>query len=523
MDETYDLVVVGAGPAGLSAALYAARIGRRVALVEKDRIGGDCTWSLCLPVRTLIKAARVAHQVRTAADYGITVRPPRAVSAAATAVAGTAGAVPAGATAFIDGMGPDADADTPYEVEVNLQTVLGRMRAAITDIVYGEESPAALRRQGVQLYLGRARLIDPYTVRVGENELKARRIVLTPGARPFVPSIPGLRQVRHYTYQTLWDIPALPRHLLVLGAGPTGCEMAQSFARLGARVTMVDAGDQLLARDEPDASALIADVFAREGIGLRLGYHVRRVQQSDGGIHLVSGDDEIVGDALLVTVGRTPHVTGLGLDVAGVEFGRNGIMVDDYLRTTQPHILAAGDCTGPHYPIHYAAWQGLVAARNALLPWAARGRSEVVPRTTFTDPEVAQVGLTEAQARQMHGDAVSVTTWPISRVDRALAEGETTGFVRLIYRRGRVRSGRLLGVTIVAGSAGEMIHEWVLALQGGVRLSQLTRAMHVYPTYTQGNAEIAGSVLSERLIAGGIDRVAGRLDRVAAGLAHLLR
>ncbi|MGI5914833.1 MAG: FAD-dependent oxidoreductase [Anaerolineae bacterium] len=509
MVEQYDLLIVGAGPAGLAAAMYAARIGRRVALVEKDRIGGDCTWSLCIPFRTLIKAARVAHQIRVAGQYGITVDQTRPVT------------VPASAGATISS--PDDADDASASVTANLQAVFGRMRAVVADIAFREESPSALRRQGIQLYLGRARFVNPYTIRVGDVELAGRRILLTTGARPFVPSIPGLRQVRHYTYQTLWDMPALPKHLLVLGAGPTGCEMAQAFRRLGAEVTLVEARERLLSHDEPDAAALIADVLAAEGVDVRLNHSVRRVWQDGETIHLASDDDEIAGDALLVTTGRVPQITGLGLEVAGVEYGRNGIQVDRYLRTTRPHILAAGDCTGGYHLIHYAAWQGLTAARNALLPWATQGHTDVVPWTTFTDPEVAHVGLTEAQAREIYGDRISTTTWPISRIDRALAEGDTTGFVKLVYRRGRIRSGRLLGVTIVAGSAGEMIHEWVLALQGHIKLSQLIRSMHVYPTYTQGNVEIADSVLSERLIAGQIDRMAGRLDHMAARLAHLLR
>ncbi|MFQ5858107.1 MAG: dihydrolipoyl dehydrogenase family protein [Anaerolineae bacterium] len=471
MNGAYDLAIIGGGSAGLTAAGFAVQLGARVALLEKHRIGGDCTWTGCVPSKTLLKAAKVAHQMRTADRYGL----------------------------------------TPVEPAVDLQQVMAHVRAVIAD-VYQHESPEVLRANGIDVFLDAARFLDPHTLAVGDNTLTARRVLLATGAQPFVPPIAGLDGVSYLTYESIWDLEVMPQRLLVIGAGPIGCEMAQAFRRLGARVTLVEALDQVLPLEGPRASRVLAEVFATEGIELRLNATAERAWQNGDDIHLVAGGEDVVGDALLVAIGRRPNVDGLDLEKAGVNYTAEGIQVDDQLRTSQKHIYAAGDCIGSFQFTHYAGWQAFMATRNALLPGASKGVSDRVPWTTFTDPEVAHVGLNEAQAREKHGDTVMTCEWPMEQVDRALAEGDTAGFIKIVHKP----DGTLLGVTIVAGRAGEMIHEWVVALERGLKVGDVAGMIHVYPTYSTGAMQAAAAIRVEQLLSG----TSGRLIR---GLGRLIR
>ncbi len=471
MSEAYDLIIIGGGSAGLMAASFAVQLGSGVALVEKHRIGGDCTWTGCVPSKTLLKAAKVAHQMRTADRYGL----------------------------------------APVEPVVDLKPVMAHVRAVV-DEVYQQESPEALRAEGIDVFLDAARFLDPHTLSVGQTTLTAHHVLLATGAHPFIPSIDGLEGVDYLTYENVWDLEALPQHLLVVGAGPIGCEMAQAFRRLGARVTLVISRDRLLPRDEPIASYVLAEVFAAEGIDLRYNVRARRAWQDGGGIHLVAGDDELVGDALLVAAGRRPNVDSLDLERAGVTYSQRGVQVDEYLRTSQRHIYAAGDCTGGYQFTHYAGWQAFIAVRNALLPGTSKGVTDLVPWTTFTDPEVAHVGLTEAQAQNEFSDAVMSCEWPMERVDRAQAEGDTAGFIKLIHRK----DGTLLGATIVAGRAGEMLQEWIVALDRGLKVGDLANAIHVYPTYSTASMQAAAAIRVSQWLS-------STSGRVIRGLARLMR
>ena len=358
MNDPYDLVIVGAGSGGLSAAAFAAQLGVRVALVEKHRIGGDCTWTGCVPSKTLLKTAKVAHEMRTADRYGLSAAEPR----------------------------------------VDLKAVMAHVRDVIGEIAK-EESPEALRAEGIEVVLGEARFVDPHTLVAGDTTLAARRFLIATGAHPFVPPIRGLDDVDYLTYETVWDLETLPRHLLIVGGGPIGCEIAQAFRRLGAEVTLLASRDRLLPRDDPQASRVLAKVFEEEGIRVLFEARVELVWKDEAatadGIHVGEGGNGLVGDALLLATGRRPTVTGLDLDKAGVLYSEQGIQVDDNLRTSQQHIYAAGDCTGGLQFTHYAGWQAVMAVRNALLPGASKGVTEQVPWTTFTDPEVAHIGLTE--------------------------------------------------------------------------------------------------------------------------------
>jgi pyruvate/2-oxoglutarate dehydrogenase complex dihydrolipoamide dehydrogenase (E3) component len=471
LNEDHDLIIIGGGSAGLTAAGFGVQLGLRVALVEKHLIGGDCTWTGCVPSKTLLKAAKVAHEMRTADRYGL----------------------------------------TPIEPQVDLKTVMAHVRSVVAQ-VYEEESPEALRADGMDVYLGPARFVDPHTLAVGDTVLTARRFLLATGAHPFIPPIAGLDDVQYLTYERLWDLEDLPHHLLVVGAGPIGCEMSQAFRRLGTKVTLIDAEDRLLPRDEWEASWVLAEVFQAEGIHLRLGAPAERVWQDRASIHLVAGGEEVVGDALLVAVGRRPNVQGLDLEKAGVAYSAKGIQVDDYLRTSQRHIYAAGDCTGGYQFTHYAGWQAVMAVRNAFLPGASKGVTDLVPWTTFTDPEVAHVGLTEEQAREQFGENTRLCEWPMANVDRARAEGEETGFIKLVLRE----DNTLLGATIVAARAGEMIHEWIMGLEHGLKADWLSSTMHVYPTYSMSSMQAAYDIRMEKLLK-------GTSGHVVRGLLRLMR
>ena len=314
----------------------------------------------------------------------------------------------------------------------------------------------------------------------------------------------------YLTYESVWDLEILPRHLLVVGAGPIGCEMAQAFRRLGSQVTLVASRDRVLPRDEPDASRVIGEVFAAEGIDVRTKARAQRVWQDSAGIHVDAGGDELVGDMLLLAAGRRPNVAGLDLERADVAYSASGIQVDEHLRTTARHIYAAGDCLGREQFSHYAGWQAFMAVRNALLPGTSKGSADYVPWATFTDPEVAHVGLSEKQARDAFGDQVMTCEWPMRQVNRARTEGNTAGFLKLVHKP----DGTLLGATVVAERAGEMIHEWIVALANGLKVDDLAGAIHVYPTYSTASVQAAAAIRVERLLRGASGRIVRRLARI---------
>jgi pyruvate/2-oxoglutarate dehydrogenase complex dihydrolipoamide dehydrogenase (E3) component len=438
--------------------------------VERRRIGGDCTWTGCVPSKTLLKVAKVAHLMRTAGRYGL------------------APAVP----------------------QVDLKAVMAHVRRVIAG-VYEGESPDALRERGIDVYLDEARFLDPHTLAVGEDTLTAGRFLIATGAHPFLSPIEGLGNVDYATYETVWEMEALPRRLLVVGAGPLGCEMAQAFRRMGSQVVLIASRDRILPRDEPAASRLLGEVFTAEGIDVRYDARARRVWKDASGIHVAGGEREVVGDALLLAVGRRPNVESLDLERAGVAYTPRGISVDGHLCTNVRHIYAAGDCTGGLQFAHYAGRQAFLAVRNALLPGALPGVTDHVPWTTFTDPEVAHVGLTEAQARERLGDRVETCEWPMADVDRARAEGAAVGFIKLVYEG----DGTLLGATVVAERAGETIHEWIVALERGMKVDELAGTIHVYPTYSTASMQAAKHIRLSKLLGG----MSGRIVR---GLARFM-
>ncbi len=446
MAISYDLIIIGAGSGGLVAAHYAAQMGVKVALVEKRRIGGDCTWTGCVPSKALLKAARVAHTVHTSAQYGVS----------------TASSV------------------------VDMSAVRDYVRRAIAGVDQYEK-PDLLKKEGIDPILGMAHFIDPDTIQVGEQTLTAKHFILTTGSHPNIPQVKGLGEVPFFTYERFFENDRLPTHLLILGAGPVGVEMAQAYARLGAKVTLV--GRRILRKDDPQAVEVIQRVLTREGIQCVTGNVIEAGREGDT-IVLATTDQKLRGDMLLVAAGRMPTVEGLGLEKAGVKYSSKGIEVDEYLQTSARRIYAAGDCVGGYQFTHYAGWQAFQAVRNALFPGHSQGFTNIIPWTTFTDPELAQVGLTEPAARESFGNDVGITCWNLDRIDRAVTENDQDGFIKFVHRK----DGTLLGATIVAERAGEAITEFVAALQHGAKLNDLAGPIHVYPTYSSAIQQMAAQI-----------------------------
>lgn len=472
MKADYDLIIIGAGSAGLTAARFARQLKLTVAMVERSRVGGDCTWTGCIPSKALLRASGVSHSIRLAGVYGL------------------------------------PSSDPPVE----LRAVMERIRSVILGID-DTESPEALRREGTDVFAGEAKFTGPGTVTVEGRALTARRFLICSGASPATPPIPGLDSVEFLTYETVWELEELPASLAVVGAGAVGCELAQAFARLGSAVTLIEAADRILPQEDPEVSEVVARRLADEGMRVLVGQGAKGVgpaPNGETGIRIeMSGAQSVRSDALLMAVGRRANADGLGLEAAGVAAGPKGIQVDSYLRTSRKGIYAARDVTGGPQFTHYAGWQGFMAVRNAFLPLNTLAVQEQVPRATFTDPEVAQAGLTEAEAREKYGDKVAVTRWPLAEVDRALTDGESGGFVKAVHER----NGKVLGATIVAPRAGEMIHEWTLVIDKGIKLGDLARSIHVYPTYSMASQQLALRAQSERMLGGRVGALLRRLAR----------
>ena len=458
MPFDYDLAIIGAGSAGLTAARFATRLGKRVALIEANRVGGDCTWTGCVPSKALLHAARVAHTIRTGGTLGVRAGEP----------------------------------------EVDFPAVMRRIRNVIEEI-YAAESPDALRAEGIDVIEGRARFEDAHTVAVGDRSISAKYFLICTGAAPFVPPISGLSETPYLTYENFWQLESLPQRLIVIGGGPIGCELAQACQRLGSSVTLVEALDRILPNDEPEAARVVAEALQRDGVDLRLAAPVESVRSgAEGSITVRAGGEDVEGDGLLVAVGRRANTVGLGPDNAGIEHTRAGITVDDYLRTSVKNIYAAGDCAGGFQFTHYAGYQGAMAVRNMLLPGRSRARPEHPPWATFTDPEVAHSGYTEEQARARFAGKVLVSTLPMESVDRAVTDDADEGFIKVAYRD----NGTVLGATVVGRNAAEALQGWAIAGQHGLKMGDVARAMQAYPSLGTGNQQVAWDAYVDGLTRG---------------------
>ena len=460
----YDLAIIGAGSAGLIAARFAAQLGARVLLAERDRIGGDCTWTGCVPSKSLIRVAKAAHEIRTAQRFGI-----------------------AGGSCTVD-----------------MRHVRDYVQGKVQQI-YRPTSPEALEREGIHVALGPASFENDRTLRIGQRSVVAPRYLVCTGAAPVKPSIPGLDGTPHFTYHDIFESAELPASLIVIGGGPLGMELAQAFQRLGSQVTIV--APRLLPHDDPDAADVLERVLKREGVQ-RLQGRAIAVRRESTRITVASdAGGEAQGEHLLVAAGRRPTIEGLALDRAGVAHSDRGIVVDDRLRTNVPHIYAAGDVLGGEQFSHVAGWQAFEATRNALLPGSSSGRPNPMAWVTFTDPEVAQVGVSEGAARQRFGQEITVTRWEVARVDRATCDDDDDGFIKLIADR----RGVLIGATIVASRAGEMSGELSLAIARRLRVGDVATAVHAYPTYATALQQMSSQVATARWTSSAAGRMIGRL------------
>ncbi|MFP4531898.1 MAG: FAD-dependent oxidoreductase [Desulfobacterales bacterium] len=450
----YNMVVIGGGSAGLVSAYIAATVKAKVALIEKHKMGGDCLNTGCVPSKSLIKSARIINYTRRARDFGLN----------------------------------SAHAD--YEFSGIMDRVKG-----IIQKIEPHDSVERYTGLGVDCYTGEARIETPYRVSVNGKTLTTRSIVVATGARPFVPPIPGLDQVDYLTSDTVWQLTELPPRLVVLGGGPIGCEMAQTFARLGSQVTQVEMAAQIMGREDPDVAEFMRGQFESEGIAVLTDHQAKAVEVQNGEKTLLcehDGQTVRVGfDAILVAVGRKANTGGFGLEELGVTLNPDGtIAVDEYLRTRIPNIFSAGDVAGPYQFTHTAAHQAWFAAVNALFGKFKKFKIDyrVIPWTTFTDPEVARVGLNEVQAMEK-GIEYQMTRYDLKELDRAVAESEESGFIKVLTRG---KTDKILGVIIVGAHAGDVIAEYVLAMKHGLGLNKILGTIHVYPTLAEANKFAAG-------------------------------
>ena len=450
-----NLVVVGAGSGGLVSAYIAAAVKAKVTLIEKHQMGGDCLNTGCVPSKALIRSAKINHYLKRADEFGLKTAPGG----------------------------------------VDFPSVMRRIQGVIKTIE-PHDSVERFTNLGVDCVIGEATITSPWTVAVNGQTIHTKNMIIASGARPFVPPIDGLEEVGYLTSDTLWKIEAQPKRLLVIGAGPIGCELAQSFARLGSEVILLDMADKVMPREDADVSAFIAKKLNAEGIDLRLSH--KTIQFSRDGetktlrVEYQGQVADIVFDEVLVAVGRRANTEGFGLEELNIGTTAQGtLQVNEYLQTRFPNIYACGDVAGPYQFTHTASHQAWYAAVNALFGRFKKYKVDysVIPWATFTDPEVARVGLNEADAEQQN-IAVEVTRYGIDDLDRAIAEGEAEGFIKVLTVPGK---DKILGVTIVGAHAGELIGEYILAMKHGIGLNKILGTIHIYPTFSEANKYVAGN------------------------------
>ena len=448
-----DLCVIGAGSGGLTVAAGGAQMGAKVVLVEKGEMGGDCLNYGCVPSKALLAAGHAAQAMREAGRFGI-----RAV-----------------------------------EPEIDFAAVNAHVRDVI-DGIAPTDSQKRFEGLGVHVIRAAARFTGPQEVEAGGQVIRARRFVVATGSSAAVPPIPGIEDVPFLTNETIFGLKERPEHLIVIGGGPIGAEMAQAHRRLGCEVTVLEMFG-LLGRDDPEAAEVVRQRMLKEGIGIREGIAIKEVKGGSGAIAVTVGDgngaaETIEGSHLLVAAGRKANVDGLGLKAAGIEYTAKGIAVDARLRTNNRRVFAIGDVAGGYQFTHVAGYHGGIVLRNALF-WLlpARANHEAVPWVTYTDPELAQVGLTDIQAKDRLGDGIGILRWPFAENDRARAERRTEGFVKIVTDR----KGHVLGATIVGSHAGELILPWVLAVANKTKIGRMAGVIAPYPTLSEAGKRAAGT------------------------------
>lgn len=469
--KSFDLVIIGGGVAGLVAASGAARLGARVALVERVSLGGDCLRSGCVPTKRLVRSARLAHLTRRAGEFGLEI----------------------------------------VGMRVNFGSVMRGMREVRAEVGKNDD-PERFRKMGVEVIIGSGMFIDPHTFEVNGEGLRGRRFIIATGSRPVILPIPGLKESGALTNETALELETLPGTIAILGAGPIGMEFAQVFSRLGSKVTVIERAGRILPREDSELTDALYRILSDEGVTMDAGTEIREVSRV-GNLKRLSGsrgteDKSYEADEVMVAIGRAPNVEGLGLEAAGVEYDKKGIRTDDTLRTTQRHIYACGDAVGPYAFTHVAEYHASIALGNALFPFMKRKVDyRVVPWATFTDPEFARVGLTEEEAKEKYPKA-RVYRFYFKDVDRAVIEGEGQGMIKLVCS-----GSRILGAHILGPHAGELIHEYALAMRENIPVTGISRAMHVYPTESLSVKRAADEYYRERLFTGWFPKFAGWLIR----------
>ena len=463
-----DLVIIGGGAGGLVVASVAAQLGLDVVLIEKNpQPGGDCLHFGCVPSKALLKVAQVAETVRRARDYGIEAAAPK----------------------------------------IDIGLVNAAVQRAI-DTIQPHDSRERFESLGCEVITGAAQFKDKHSLVVNDQTIRAKKFVIATGSAPFVPPIPGLAEIDYLTNEDMFSLSALPETLLILGAGPIGVEMAQAYARLGSKVKLVETAERILPGMDADISTSLAEVLLHEGVEIFAGRNVLEVKRHDSGTEIVLAEGENVrGEKCLVATGRRAVVAGLGLEHVGVQYSPRGVVVNARMQTSAKHIFACGDVTGQLALTHVAELQAGVVIANIVFKLPKRISQQAVPLVVYTDPECAQIGLTENDIAD--DDGSSVVRFEMAALDRAIAENKTSGFAKVI-----IRNGRLLGAQIVGPHAGDVIHEFALAMHEKIKLSKITALVHAYPSYAQISKRVVSAYYSPALYSGKTKTVVKWLHRL---------
>jgi pyruvate/2-oxoglutarate dehydrogenase complex dihydrolipoamide dehydrogenase (E3) component len=455
---SYDLVIVGVGSGGMVAAEFASHLDIKVAAVERDRVGGDCLWTGCVPSKALLASAKAAHTMRHADKYGL----------------------------------------PPVDPEIDTGRVFDRIRAIQGDLARTDDNHERFERLGVDVHFGTAKLTGPTTLEVERvGKIESRFILLCTGSRPAVPPIPGLEEAGYLTSETVWDIQRAPKSVVMIGGGPIAIELSQGLARLGVRTTVLQRGPRILPRDEPELAARLTDRIRADGVDLVLDVETQSVAVEDGmKVVRASADGqerEWRGHEIMLGAGRKPNLEGLGLEEIGVETGPRGVVVNGAMRSSVKSVYAVGDLAGRFLFTHSAGYEAATAIRNMFFPGSSDA-TDFVPWCTYTDPELAHAGLTEAEARERHGDSdVHVWIHDLSHSDRARTDSAAEGEIRVVTHKGRI-----VGAHALTPGAGELIHELALAISENKKLGDLGSLVHVYPTLSIGVGQLAGEASYER-------------------------
>jgi pyruvate/2-oxoglutarate dehydrogenase complex dihydrolipoamide dehydrogenase (E3) component len=460
--QNYDMVVIGGGAAGLTAAAGSAKFGLKVALIEKEKLGGDCLYYGCVPSKTLIRSAKILSLIRRAHEFGLD------------------------------------KANPSFEFE----KVIAHVWEVIEKI--GEhDSPERFRKMGIDVIFGVPRFISSRELMVGGKKIRSKKFIISTGSSPLIPDIGGLRQTGFMTNADVFHLKTLPASIIVIGAGPIGMEMSQAFARFGSEVTVIEMENQILPKEDIDISKTLESCLAKEGIRFYTGKIVKRVNNENGkkAVLCVKDGKEFVhrADEILLAVGRTPNTDGLNLEASGVEHTEKGITVNSNLKTTAKNIWACGDVVGPYFFTHMAEYQAGIVLRNALFRLPAKVDYSAVPWTTFTDPEVAHIGVTESEAVEKDLN-YTVYKYNYSDVDRAVTEVEGHGFVKILTTGWK---GKIIGAHIIGPNAGELIHELILAIRKGLSVKDISSTIHVYPTLALGTRQTADLYLHQKFFSAG--------------------